>query len=191
MQISGEDPAIASNWGRWGPDDEVGALNLIDPAALKRAGGSIAKGRMYSLSYPIDEAAPRTERRHSAWHVTTVRHNEKSGRGSADDLLILQTHTGTHIDALCHYWGSEGMYNGFSHNQIGPEGSARLSIDKVAGILTRALMLDLSRSCPTGEAGWGHVIGVEDIEAELERMSTTCCPGDAVIIHTGWGGLVA
>ena len=32
-----------SNWGRWGPDDELGALNLITPA--KRLGAAISPGR--------------------------------------------------------------------------------------------------------------------------------------------------
>ena len=30
-----------SNWGRWGPEDERGTLNLITPEHVKRAAGLV------------------------------------------------------------------------------------------------------------------------------------------------------
>ena len=39
-----------SNWGRWGPDDEVGALNLITPAKRRAAAALVDEGFTVSLA---------------------------------------------------------------------------------------------------------------------------------------------
>ena len=39
-----------SNWGRWGADDQVGAMNLISPEKRKWAVGVVTSGRTVSLS---------------------------------------------------------------------------------------------------------------------------------------------
>src|SRR6185436_11881798 len=43
-----------SNWGRWGPDDNAGTVNLITPEKRKRAAGLVKSGRAVSLSYPLN-----------------------------------------------------------------------------------------------------------------------------------------
>src|SRR5262247_203579 len=39
-----------SNWGRWGANDERGALNLITPAKRKQAAGLVKEGFSVSLA---------------------------------------------------------------------------------------------------------------------------------------------
>src|SRR5919106_377030 len=39
-----------SNWGRWGKDDEMGALNLITPAKRKAAAALVREGLPVSLA---------------------------------------------------------------------------------------------------------------------------------------------
>jgi hypothetical protein len=39
-----------SNWGRWGKDDEIGALNLITPEKRKLAAGLVREGFSMSLA---------------------------------------------------------------------------------------------------------------------------------------------
>jgi hypothetical protein len=48
------------NWGRWGPDDELGTLNLIDDAAVRRGAAEIRTGRRLALGIPLDEKGPQT-----------------------------------------------------------------------------------------------------------------------------------
>src|SRR4051812_17023175 len=43
-----------SNWGRWGKDDEIGALNLITPAKRKQAAALVKDGVSVSLSADAD-----------------------------------------------------------------------------------------------------------------------------------------
>ena len=47
-----------SNWGRWGPDDELGTLNHIQPADVVEASRLVHSGRVFSLSIPVDENGP-------------------------------------------------------------------------------------------------------------------------------------
>ena len=44
------------NWGRWGPDDELGTLNLIDDAARRRGAASVVSGQAFALGLPLSEA---------------------------------------------------------------------------------------------------------------------------------------
>jgi hypothetical protein len=44
------------NWGRWGPDDEIGTLNLIDDAARRRGAASVVSGQAITLGLPLSEA---------------------------------------------------------------------------------------------------------------------------------------
>src|SRR3974377_1615594 len=47
-----------SNWGRWGPDDEIGTLNLITPRRRVEAAELIQTGRTFSLAIPLDANGP-------------------------------------------------------------------------------------------------------------------------------------
>src|SRR5438046_3152829 len=44
-----------SNWGRWGKDDELGAINLITPAKRKQAAALVKEGVSVSLALEADE----------------------------------------------------------------------------------------------------------------------------------------
>ena len=41
------------NWGRWGTEDQRGALNLIDGPTVLAAAGRLKSGKVYSLAIPI------------------------------------------------------------------------------------------------------------------------------------------
>ena len=47
-----------SNWGRWGKDDELGALNLITGEKRKQAAALAKTGITVSLSRQIDRSQP-------------------------------------------------------------------------------------------------------------------------------------
>jgi hypothetical protein len=42
-----------TNWGRWGDDDERGALNLLTPDRVRVAAAAVTTGKVYSLGIPI------------------------------------------------------------------------------------------------------------------------------------------
>lgn len=50
-----------SNWGRWGPDDQLGTVNLITPDKIREAAASVKLGKSISLTMPYDEHGPSQE----------------------------------------------------------------------------------------------------------------------------------
>src|SRR5262249_58780421 len=45
------------NWGKWGPDDELGTLNYITPDKIAAAAKLVRKGRCVSMAIPINKQA--------------------------------------------------------------------------------------------------------------------------------------
>ncbi|MGH9359196.1 MAG: cyclase family protein, partial [Terriglobia bacterium] len=43
-----------SNWGRWGPNDEIGTLNHISAKDILEAAQLIRKGKVFSLALDFD-----------------------------------------------------------------------------------------------------------------------------------------
>jgi kynurenine formamidase len=97
----------ATNWGRWGAEDERGALNLLTPDVIQRAGACIRRGKVYSLGLPIHQTAtPATGYRNPPLRLTLTNGHEfgrfgPGGKesGVAEDFLVMSSHSGTHMDA--------------------------------------------------------------------------------------------
>src|SRR4051794_27855089 len=43
-----------SNWGEFGPDDQLGRLNFLTPAKVLEGVAEVKEGRVFSLSLPLD-----------------------------------------------------------------------------------------------------------------------------------------
>ena len=52
-----------NNWGRWGPDDNLGTLNHITPERRKAAAALVREGITVSCANPLATAAVRTPNR--------------------------------------------------------------------------------------------------------------------------------
>lgn len=205
--MSDENPAPAPdgphNWGRWGPDDQIGALNLLTPPTVLRALGAAREGRIISLAQPMEGATasgrparvPHLAGRPLPQHYMAVDGGDQAagapplpgGRRVADDALVLCPHgTSTHMDALCHMWAGERLYNGHPAARVGSRGAARLGIEHAAarGVLARGVLFDAARHRGADRLGPGEGIGAADLEgmpgAALLR------PGDAAVVRTGW-----
>src|SRR5438128_1315897 len=46
------------NWGKWGPDDELGVLNYITPEDIVNAARLVKKGKVFRLGLNLDENGP-------------------------------------------------------------------------------------------------------------------------------------
>jgi Putative cyclase len=184
-----------SNWGRWGPDDERGALNLLGPASVLRALSLPREGRVLDLSYPIQaRGVPMITSRPAPVHTFTVDGGDyavggklSNGCGSAEDHLFLHLHGHTtHLDSLGHVWTGEQLYNGYSSLEIRSSGMRRLGIEHVGHVLTRGLLLDLPRLRGVPHLPAGEEVGAAELERALEALGVAPEPGDAVLVRTGW-----
>jgi kynurenine formamidase len=180
----GNDPV--GNWGRWGEDDELGAVNLLTPDRVRFALTAATQGRVISLGSEVGKRGAMTGGRNPTWHVSVqVQHPQDAGRGRAEDTLHLHTHAHSHMDGLAHIWYDGQLYNGFPSSSVGRGGANKLSIGEVGGVVARGVFLDLTER---GKRAWnaGELIEIADLERALVAHGNELLPGDAVIARTGW-----
>jgi kynurenine formamidase len=172
-----------SNWGRWGKDDEVGALNLITPAKRRQASGLVKEGTSVSLAgdvnteKSIDNAQPYE-------HAMT----QAGATGAADRLGVsYHGYAHTHIDGFAHRFFDGRMWNGFSHEEVTKDQGARKNsiYNLHNGIVTRGILMDIPRLKGVKYLEPGTRIFVEDLEAWEKQAGMRVAAGDAVFIRTG------
>ena len=179
-----------SNWGRWGPSDELGAANLITPAKRLEAIALATEGITVSLAHRLltDEAADVSrpfERRMLGLPDPT---REPGFRGGVSDNYNISYHgySHSHIDSLCHILYKGLMYNGVSQETITEAGCSNASIASLqAGIVTRGVLIDIPRLKGVPYLEPGTPIYMEDLEAWEEMAGVTVRPGDALFVRTG------
>ena len=175
-----------TNWGRWGRDDERGSLNLITPESVRQAAGLVTRGKVYSLGMPLEANGPQWPLRHKTWKVTTF-HNDPASVGGADDVVTMHSHSGTHMDALCHAWNRNQLYNGFDASRhVTTKGVVRNSIDKVPYIVGRGILLDIAACKGVDHLNLGESITDSDLTRCAEKQQVKPQAGDILLVRTGW-----
>lgn len=181
------------NWGRWGADDETGALNLVGPDAILAGAALVTEGRTISLAQPLGPASPMPPHR-SAPRRFMDRDGGDYAAGArapggfkfAEDTVVLSTHSGTHLDALSHTWSGDTLYNGHPAASLrSTRGAQRCGADKLRPVATRGVLLDLVEGYG-GPLPPGTPVGPSDLEAAYARAGVTPMPGDALLLRTGW-----
>ena len=189
MSTAGITGDRVGNWGRWGDDDQLGAVNLLTPEKVLQAMRVPKRGRIIPLGSEVGKRGALTGGRNPTWHVSIqVEHPHDRGRGRAEDTLTMHTHAHSHIDGLAHIWYDGRLYNGFPASAVGRGGANKLSIGDIGGIVTRGLCLDLTDS---GARQWqvGELVEVDDLQRALDAIGCAIEPGDAVVLHSGWFAL--
>ncbi|MFL5843525.1 MAG: cyclase family protein [Solirubrobacteraceae bacterium] len=191
------DAPAGSNWGRWGADDERGALNHLDPATVLGGIGAARTGTVYPLGLPVGRRdQPTLDYRGPAQRLTLTNHTDKrmleqfgggGDVGSCEDVLIIPSHNATHMDALSHVYCGEGIYNGYpADNSTAYEGAARCGIEHVGAVVTRGVLVDVAGHQGVDSLEAGHAISVDELRAAMDAQSVELRAGDAVLVRTGW-----
>lgn len=185
--------ARVRNWGRWGTDDVLGTLNLIDEAARLRGAASVVSGQALSLSLPLSAAEGiqlgfikgRTNPTMTMTRINEAEAMAPDGPAFNEDLVTFSMQGATHIDGLAHVSVDGHLYNGYRADEIDEHGSARLGIHHLGAVVTRGVLLDLARARGEAMLPAGHQISVEDLEAAVAHAGLRPVAGDAVVIRTG------
>lgn len=192
------DEATTNNWGRWGDDDERGALNLLTPEVVKAAASSIKTGRTYSLGIPIQgQGVPIMDYRGKPMRLTLQDSTDegcydeygcKPGTGAHEDVVVFASHTTSHMDALIHVYEDHKHYNGVPAAAMKAlAGATKLGIEKAGGFAARAVILDMVRYFDEGP--WvtlGRNITGADLQGACDAQGVEVRNGDVVLIRTGY-----
>jgi kynurenine formamidase len=175
-----------SNWGRWGKEDQLGAVNMITDAKRKQAAALVKEG--VSISLARDTEKERANDNPSPYeHTMTLSGVNNRGQFSIDAFRIsFHGYQHTHLDALCHMFWNGKMYNGFSQEEVTQKGAAKLAIQNLKqGIFTRGVLMDIPRLIGVKYLEPGTPIYPEDLEAWEKKAGLKLKAGDAVFIRTG------
>ena len=173
-----------SNWGRWGPNDQLGAANLMTEAKRREAAALVRTGTTVSLAHDFltDEAIDVSEP-----YVLQMSVNPE-GQNSGDRVdLYFHGVTFSHLDGLCHVFYKDKVYNGFDFPEIVTEqGCSQMDTTTMKdGLVTRAILVDMPRLNGVPYLEPGTKLYREDIEAWEEQAGVRLGPGDALLLRTG------
>lgn len=174
-----------SNWGRWGDSDQRGTLNLITPEVVLSAVLSVRRGQVLALGGVVGPTGNVFPGRSGSAHV--MRSYNRRPTGFADDLLVMNSHSSSHIDALSHAFLGGFMYNGASvEEHVSPDGAARNSVDQIGAIVTRGVLLDIARFRNVECMEAGDAITSEELDACAAAEGVAVRSGDVCLVRTGW-----
>jgi kynurenine formamidase len=189
-----------SNWGRWGPDDRIGTLNLITPAVRARAAQLIETGELISLARDMDPKSPDPLQRGTVLQRFMQEHGEADIREITSDYVneirlggvreyvgMIAHGSNTHLDGLAHSAWKGLNYNGFkASDTTSMGGSASLSVHQAyEGIVSRGILLDVPALTGRPWLEPGEAVFPEDLEAAEESQGVRVEEGDVLLLYTG------
>jgi kynurenine formamidase len=178
-----------SNWNRWGPDDELGAANLITPAKRKQAAALVKEGLSVSMEHPIFQEDVIDGGGHLERTVVSLRPT-----GTSDKYSFTGSYHGSiisHLDAInCHMLDDGKGYNGRSWEDVKaangcPKGDISALKD---GVVTRGVLFDATLLPGKSSKGWlepGTAVHREDLEALEKLEHVKVSEGDVILLYTG------
>jgi kynurenine formamidase len=180
-----------STWGDWGPDDQLGRLNLLTPAKRRQAAAEVIEGLAFGLSLPLDypgeqklnvrRGPPRlapTEMNGAPFMNMPL--NQLDARNTdviCDDQVLLTLQYSTQWDSYAHvgsWFDADGdgepekvYYNGYrAHEDVLGPGDLRLA------------------SCPCGADGRSYALALG-----IDNFAATPIQGRGVLVdlHAHFG----
>jgi kynurenine formamidase len=194
VEVSAEDFGelfrSVSSWGRWGEDDERGALNRLAPERVAAAARLVRDGISVTLSLPLNTTAAADNPEPAVHYMTSEGHDDQGLgqlRFAMDFVGADYHHDGhTHIDALCHVAYQGLLYNASPAGSVLTRGATVGSIEALAdGLVARGVLLDIPRlhGLPWLEPGQHVFRG--DLEAAEREQGVSVGEGDVLLVRTG------
>jgi kynurenine formamidase len=188
------------NWGKWGPNDEIGTLNYITREKIAAAAKLVTAGKVFALGVPLGRQGPQSGTRARFNPIHTMFRDggdqprdaagvaEMQGYGGSDDWIVMPLQCVTQWDSLAHVFDSGKMWNGYDASLVTSSGAAKNSIDKAKDrIVGRGVLLDVARH-KGGDTPLpaGYAITVADLEATAAAQKVTVESGDILLVRTGF-----
>jgi len=173
-------------WGKWGPEDNKGASNLITPQKVLEATKLVRTGTVISLAHAEPQMAAADVNPNGVFKRTT---NNITEGGTADNYQVsYHGLTVAHMDSWCHFFENGQMYNGIpvAGNLNAEEGCKKGSImNWKDGIVTRAVLYDIAQLKGVDVVDPGVPITRADLETWEKKSGVKAGPGDVVLLYIG------
>lgn len=189
----------------WGPDDQIGTLNMMTQKSKLKILSRISSGKVYDLSFEYFMGMPDLlslglgDPSYQIWMThtpkgTVVDNPNEAGKkvnkrvSYTGEALMMPTHTGTHIDALCHFGLYGKIWNGFrAQKYLGDNGWHKAGAENIPPIIARGVLIDVASLKGVKALSKGYRISTHDLKAALRSQNVTLKKGDVVLIRTGYG----
>ena len=177
---------------KWGAGDQRGSANHMKPATVLKAARLIQTGEVFELGRVLSPSMPMPAGRQ--FDLITKRTRNDPGinrRGSNEELVVAEIgQVGTQFDTFSHQMIGNSMYNCVTLEDAATRtGFSKLGVEQVGALMTRGVLVDVAALKGLPVLAENYEITPADLEAALARQKLTLAPGDAILIHTGWGTL--
>lgn len=180
------------NWGRWGPDDQRGALNHLTDSRRAAAAGLVRSGQAMSLAHDLG-TDPSPDNPRPAEHHMLAAGDARDANGipgyeAARDHIGLDVHglSTTHVDALSHMFVRGEMYGGRPATDVRSDGARANTVLSMAdGVVGRGVLLDIPRATGRDFLDAGEVVTLADLDAAERAQGVEVRPGDVLLV--AWG----
>jgi len=187
------------NWGKWGSDDEVGALNYLGSREALAGVAEVRQGKTFTLQVQIgnpkgDPTFPGP--RGPARRVNIMDRGVYLGGAGpevegdaqfADDMIIMYLQGSSQYDALGHLWCGDQIYNGYPAETT-TGGMKKASILPIAekGVVGRGVLIDMARYRGKRWLDKGETFDHTDLVAAAAHQGVEIRKRDILLVHTGW-----
>jgi kynurenine formamidase len=185
----------------FGPDDEIGMLNLVTPDSVARALGAVDPRKVFDLAVDYFVGMPAWtawgDPPFMSWMTATpdggaiddvtgmgaegMRHVSRSA-----DAMSMFIHCGTHVDALNHIGIDGVVWNCFDHRtHLGSQRWAVAGADRLPPVVARGVLVDVAGAHGVDVLEPSHAIDAAEVARVLADQGTRVRPGDVVLVRTG------
>src|SRR3981189_2320874 len=195
--------ALAQGWNvppesqrcpsKWGAGDERGSGNhMKNPEVVLRGARLIKTGEVIELGHVLGPGMAFFGTRIFNLHTKrTFMNTGRNTRGSNEEVVTSEIgQVGTQFDGFAHQTHGDSLYNCFKLSEVATRsGFTKLGVQNAPTFFTRGVMIDVAGSKGVEMLGDAYEITPDDLQQALDRQKLKLLPGDAIIIHTGWGKL--
>ncbi|RAY16560.1 cyclase family protein [Actinomadura craniellae] len=148
---------------------------------------------VYDLGRPLYIGMPQSPNHPAFWHTLPRRHGDRvrpDGGSAANDMLVMGTHVGTHIDALAHVSHDGRLFGGADAEQACQDGRyPEHGVHTIEPMVRRGVLLDVPRALGEEHCAAGYEITPADLDRTVRAQGTPVGAGDVALIRSGWGRL--
>ncbi len=187
-------PVLADDWfvSKFGKDDTLGAINHIDAAKTKSAAALVKQGKTVSLGMVTAPDTPAYGPR----KFQMIVHQLNDGSGVTmgvgntvgnDDTVITSIGIGSQLDGLGHIGRNHVYYNNRkSVDVVAPDGLLSFGTHALPGIVTRGIVLDMTKIHDQNPIPVGTAYTEADIKRAAREQNIEIAAGDVVLLHSGF-----